>query len=164
MGSHSSHPNTVRVVPLAPLNFTCLDYVALPFFLSYLSPTKHCLKGRPSDKYSLGYIVVLYSKSDKVPAHWPRRTLGPIHHVSPHPCEFKGETFKEQASTSLGEHLGELLARTSPRLKLELAHGKLVVELTTDPRVSWLTTNRQLTPRATSSLASRPFSPGQLPH
>ena len=60
-----------------------------------------------------------------MPAYWSRWTLGPMHHVSPHPREFKGETFKEQINTTLGEHPGELVPRTSPRLKLELAHGQL---------------------------------------
>ena len=78
----------------------------------------------------IGYLketVLLYSKSDKVPAHWPHRTLGPIHHVSPYPYEFKGETSKEHTNTTLGEHPGELASQVCPnQLRLdELKYGDL---------------------------------------
>ena len=58
-----------------------------------------------------GVKYMLYSKSDEVSAHWPRRTLGLIVHVSPHPRELNGETFKKQTNTTLGEHPRELAPR-----------------------------------------------------
>ena len=73
MKSHSPPPN----IPLSNL-FTATTLFTATILRHYCTTKPDAIRYRPGTRYML-----LYSKSDKVPAHWPCRTLGPTVHVSP---------------------------------------------------------------------------------
>ena len=81
------------------------------------------------------FLILLYSKSDRVPTHWPCWTLGPMHHMSPHPREER-HLRKQTSSMAARAKVSCLLSasrqlvdselpRAAPFAVWQLAYGEL---------------------------------------
>ena len=88
-------------------------------------------------------LKMLYSKSDEMPVHWPRRTLGPIVHVSPHPREFNQHHFRRAPRRARTTGLPQQ-ARASRARMSELSRAHLELSLSSPTTSSSLVSSLEL--------------------